>query len=71
MKVKTVLEKKLRLLDLQYEILCIKKDVENDEMKQYQVEGELRLVEEHKVYLQKLIYSLTWENWIGETRVDR
>lgn len=68
MKVKTMLEKKLRLLDLQYEILCIKKDVENDEMKQCQVEGELRLLEEHKIYLQKLIYSLTWENWIGETR---
>lgn len=65
MKIKTLLERELKLLDLEYEKLCKEQSIAEDKVKQCQFQNEIEILEENKLNLKKLIFSLTWENGVG------
>lgn len=66
MRIRILLEKKLEMLEISYEILKIKKSMTKDKKEFMELQNELKNIKEKKFLMKKLIYSITWENWIKE-----
>ncbi|MGL4253171.1 MAG: hypothetical protein ACRCU6_05735 [Fusobacteriaceae bacterium] len=64
MRVRILLEKKLEMLDITYEILKIKRSMTKDVKEFLDIERELKNIREKRVLIKKLIHSITWENLI-------
>lgn len=64
MRVKILLEERLKMLEIKYEILKIKKTLSKDAEDIGNIQNELKNLKEKKILTEKLISSLTWENWI-------
>lgn len=66
MRVRILLERKLEMLEISYEILKIKKSMTKDKKEFMELQNELKNIREKKFLMKKLIHSITWENWIKE-----
>ncbi|MGL4402185.1 MAG: hypothetical protein ACRCTS_00385 [Fusobacteriaceae bacterium] len=64
MRVRILLEKKLEILDITYEILEIKRQMTKDIENFLSIEREMENIRERRILMKKLINSVTWENWI-------
>ncbi|MGL6098015.1 MAG: hypothetical protein ACRCZ9_08560 [Fusobacteriaceae bacterium] len=69
MRVRILLEKKIIMLEINCEILKIKKSMSTNIEEHREIEQEMKTIEEGKLLIEKLIKSITWENLIDENNL--
>lgn len=64
MRVRILLEERLEMLEIKYEILKIKKSMSKNDRDILNIQSEMKNVREKKNLTIKLLKSISWENWI-------